>query len=71
MECLGQELHLTITDEGQGLAAEATQGTAGHFGCMGMRERSQRIGASVTWAPASPHGTQVRVIWPMVVPADS
>lgn len=71
VECISQDLYLTITDDGQGLAAEATQGMAGHFGCMGMRERSQRIGASVSWSPVAPHGTQVRVIWPLSAPADS
>ncbi|TDU80737.1 histidine kinase/DNA gyrase B/HSP90-like ATPase [Prosthecobacter fusiformis] len=59
------ELCLTISDDGQGLEQTSTQGQAGHFGCMGIRERCLRIGAQVEWLNVTPHGTQVRVTLPL------
>lgn len=58
-------LCLSVTDDGHGLDPGATQGQAGHFGCMGIRERCLRIGAQVEWLQMTPHGTQVRVTLPM------
>lgn len=61
-------LCLTISDNGIGLDENHTHGQAGHFGCMGIRERCLRIGASVEWLNITPHGTQVRVQWPLSSP---
>jgi len=58
-------LCLTISDDGQGVDQTSTQGQAGHFGCMGIRERCLRIGADVEWLNVTPHGTQVRVTLPL------
>lgn len=63
-----RSLCLEVADDGQGLQNQATQGMAGHFGCMGIRERCLRIGADVQWRDADPHGTRVCVSWPL--PAD-
>ncbi|SKA98409.1 Histidine kinase-, DNA gyrase B-, and HSP90-like ATPase [Prosthecobacter debontii] len=59
------KLCLTISDDGVGVEAVSTQGQKGHFGCMGIRERCQRIGASVEWLNVTPHGTQVQVHLPL------
>lgn len=58
-------LCLTVSDDGLGLDQTSTQGQAGHFGCMGIRERCLRIGAQVEWLNILPHGTQVRVTLPL------
>lgn len=59
------QLCLTISDDGHGVEQTSTQGQAGHFGCMGIRERSLKIGAAVEWLNVTPHGTQVRVTLPL------
>lgn len=58
-------LRLEVADDGQGLPDHATLGKAGHFGCMGIRERCLRIGAEVQWRNVEPHGTRVCVAWPL------
>lgn len=60
-----ERLCLSISDDGRGLESGVTQGMSGHFGCMGIRERCQRIGADVEWLNVTPHGTQVRVTLPL------
>lgn len=59
------QLCLTVSDNGRGLESGVTQGMSGHFGCMGIRERCQKIGAAVEWLHVTPHGTQVRVTLPL------
>jgi signal transduction histidine kinase len=58
-------LRLSIQDNGRGLNAAATQGTPGHFGCMGMRERCLRIHAEVAWQSQPGQGTTVTVTLPL------
>jgi signal transduction histidine kinase len=61
----GGQLCLTIIDDGKGLDAPATHGQAGHFGCMGIRERCLRIGAQAEWLQVNPRGTEVRITLPL------
>jgi signal transduction histidine kinase len=61
----GNALVLRVTDDGRGLAPGATDARPGHFGCMGIRERCQKIGAEVAWLPGPDgHGTLVRLSLP-------
>lgn len=65
LSCDGVALFLRITDDGRGFEAkENTSGRAGHFGCMGMRERSRKIGAEIGWASEPGQGTSVTVTLP-------
>jgi len=62
----GDSLILRITDDGRGFAVqENTSGRAGHFGCMGMRERCRKIGAEIAWQSAPGQGTTVLVTLPL------
>lgn len=62
----GRHLQMQISDDGRGMSTEAeTNGKAGHFGCMGIRERCRNIGAEVTWRSASGEGTTVDVTLPL------
>jgi signal transduction histidine kinase len=59
------ELRLTILDNGKGIPEEVLQrGKEGHFGLEGMRERADRIGATVEVYTRLRTGTEVRVIVP-------
>ena len=59
-------LQLSITDDGIGLAEPAkTQGSPGHFGCIGMRERCRKLGASIAWSTSAGGGTTVQVTLPL------
>lgn len=61
------ELRMKITDDGHGFDAEAnTSGSAGHFGCMGMRERCRKMGAEISWNSEAGKGTEVTVILPVM-----
>jgi signal transduction histidine kinase len=62
----GNELVMRITDDGRGFDVEGnTSGRAGHFGCMGMRERCRKIGAEIAWESAPGQGTTVLVTLPL------
>jgi two-component sensor histidine kinase len=59
-------LQLSITDDGAGLAGpDETQGRPGHFGCIGMRERCRKLGASIDWISPPEGGTMVQVRLPL------
>jgi signal transduction histidine kinase len=58
-------LALTIRDDGIGLDAMARMKKhAGHFGCAGMRERAQQIGARLDIANDAGGGTVVELFVP-------
>jgi signal transduction histidine kinase len=62
----GNDLVMRITDDGRGFEVEGnTSGRAGHFGCMGMRERCRKIGAEIAWESAPGQGTTVVVTLPL------
>jgi signal transduction histidine kinase len=62
-------LRLSVHDDGRGIARERR--SAG-FGMTSMRERAERIGASLTIVTAPRSGTEVVVAWePTAAPADS
>jgi signal transduction histidine kinase len=59
------QLTLCITDNGRGFATEnETQGKAGHFGCIGIRERCRKIDATVLWESQPGRGSSVTVTLP-------
>lgn len=65
--CLGLEsrdggLVLTVTDDGNGFdPLVESVGKRGHFGCMGIRERCLRIGATVRWRSSPGAGATVEI----------
>lgn len=56
----GVGFRLSIADDGRGMTSDG--GTAG-FGMTSMRERAERIGASLTFVTAPRAGTEVVVAW--------
>lgn len=66
LSATSQQLTLSIRDDGRGFSADAeTHGKAGHFGCVGIRERCLRIGAEAAWKSAPGEGTEVVVTLPL------
>ena len=55
-----QAAEVEISDDGRGF--DPTRLPEGHYGVMGMRERADRIGATVD-IESSDKGTTVRVVW--------
>ena len=56
----GDDLALRITDNGVGIAAAVIEtGKEGHVGLRGMRERSERIGATFTFVSSPGTGTSI------------
>jgi signal transduction histidine kinase len=59
-------LRLRISDDGCGFdVASETHGRAGHFGCIGMRERARKIGATIAWRSEPGAGTSVEIVLPL------
>src|SRR5450631_1239604 len=58
----GQQVVLTVTDNGRGIPEFSTTGTGsgGGLGLIGMRERVNLIGGSLEVRSRTPHGTLVR-----------
>jgi signal transduction histidine kinase len=57
---------MRIVDDGRGFDAEReTRGQPGHFGCMGIRERCARLGATVSWHSQPGNGTRVEIRVPL------
>ncbi len=62
----GNSLVMRIEDDGRGFDAGAdTHGKVGHFGCMGMRERSVKLDAEIVWESEEGRGTSVIVKMPI------
>jgi signal transduction histidine kinase len=60
-----QDLTLRVTDNGGGIDADVLdQGSQGHFGLQGMRERAVRIGGQLTVTTAAYTGTEIRLVVP-------
>ncbi len=58
-------LHLTVSDNGIGIPEGAGLG-GGHLGILGMQERAQAVGASVTCGRGREPGTRVTFHWQCV-----
>jgi signal transduction histidine kinase len=59
-------LRLRVTDNGHGFDPQTeTRGKSGHFGCVGIRERARKLGATVIWRSAPGQGTTVEVRLPL------
>jgi signal transduction histidine kinase len=56
----GVGFRLSVADDGRGISGD--RGTAG-FGMTSMRERAERIGASLTFVTAPRSGTEVVLAW--------
>ena len=53
-------LRIEVADDGRGFdAAAETSGKSGHFGCVGIRERALKIGATVGWTSHPGKGTRL------------
>ena len=61
-----KQLRMQIEDNGVGLANDVAETTpAGHFGVIGMRERTQAIGGTFTMNSVPGAGTKVSVELPL------
>ncbi|MEM7698659.1 MAG: sensor histidine kinase [Verrucomicrobiota bacterium] len=62
----GDIVTLRVVDDGVGCDVDAdTRGVAGHFGCIGIRERALRIGGEVEWRSEKGAGTEFRLVFPV------
>lgn len=61
----GETLVMTTADNGRGFdVTRELQGRTGHYGCVGIRERCRKIGATVKWESTGA-GTRVSVRFPL------
>jgi len=62
----GRDFQLSIRDDGKGLSAEilAAGSRPGHFGLIGIRERTERVGGKCTIVSLPGEGTEVYVTVP-------
>jgi signal transduction histidine kinase len=62
LEYAARELRVFVRDDGRGIDAEVLQtGSDGHWGLTGMRERAERIGATLKIRSRSAAGTEVEL----------
>jgi signal transduction histidine kinase/ligand-binding sensor domain-containing protein len=61
LEFEGSMFGMEIRDDGRGFAGTPPDGSSGHFGLTGMRERAEAIGATLTVESNPGEGTTVRV----------
>lgn len=67
MQRQADRLIFSVVDDGNGIEnMKVTEGTPGHFGCMGIRERARKIGAEIEWLSSDGGGTvlQIRLPFP-------
>lgn len=60
------DLIMRIVDDGRGFdSTVATRGKPGHFGCVGIRERADRLGGVVAWHSSHAQGTRFELRLPL------
>ncbi|MDX2061333.1 MAG: two-component regulator propeller domain-containing protein [Gemmatimonadales bacterium] len=59
-----RELVLTVRDDGRGFDPEAVARRPGHWGLLGIRERAERIGASLVLTSRPGEGTRFSLVVP-------
>lgn len=66
LEVEGTRLRMIIADDGHGFDAEASRGgQAGHFGCIGIEERCEKLGGAARWRSAPGQGTTLEIDLPL------
>ena len=61
-----QQLHFRVTDDGCGFHSDnATASNAGHFGLLGIRERADKLGATLIIASVPGKGTRIDLTIPV------
>ena len=66
LEIRDRVLHLTIKDDGKGFEpSDTSSARAGHFGIVGMKERTERLGGTFSLTSRPGSGTQVEVVVPI------
>ncbi|MBV8830905.1 MAG: hypothetical protein JO108_16915 [Acidobacteriaceae bacterium] len=61
-------MHLTIRDDGKGISPDVSaQGTSGHYGLSGMRERARQIGSKLVIVSGPETGTEIDLTVPASV----
>jgi ligand-binding sensor domain-containing protein/signal transduction histidine kinase len=65
LEFEGSMFGMEIIDDGHGFAGTPPDGSSGHFGLTGMRERAEAIGSTLTVESAPGQGTTVRLALPL------
>jgi len=69
LELSPRNVILQIKDDGKGFAPETCAGPKdGHFGLLGIRERTERLGGQLWIASAPGEGTSIRVEIPLHAP---
>jgi len=68
LEFEGSMFGMEICDDGRGFAGAPVDGSSGHFGLTGMRERAAGIGATLTVESGAGEGTTVRLHLPLGAP---
>ena len=61
LEFEGSMFGMEIRDDGRGFAGTPPDGSSGHFGLTGMRERAEAIGATLVVESRPGEGTAVRL----------
>ena len=65
LEFDGSMFGMEVRDDGKGFAGTPPDGSTGHFGLTGMRERAAAIGATLTVESAAGTGTRVQLTLPL------
>ncbi|HTV82943.1 MAG TPA: two-component regulator propeller domain-containing protein [Acidobacteriaceae bacterium] len=65
LEFAGSIFGLEIRDDGRGFAGTPPDGSSGHFGLTGMRERAASIGGTLMVESRPGEGTRVRMMVPL------
>jgi signal transduction histidine kinase len=65
IEYTPSELRMFVRDDGRGIDPEVVRaGVSGHWGITGMKERAERIGATLTIRSRSAAGTEIELCVP-------
>jgi NarL family two-component system sensor histidine kinase YdfH len=66
MSCDDENLWIEIRDDGIGFTPDDNIGRSGHYGLLGMRERTRILGGSLTIESQSNQGTTIKIQLPLI-----